>query len=122
MDRTCFQAKWLKTFARNIAKKDLLKYVNATGNYIWHIFSWELLSKDQYLCGDDARKAYDAIEKSDAIYIDWFNNNATKPLTCDLYTAKALDAFIEVYVTDRSFNWTYIKTHESTCGPYFFRK
>lgn len=29
----------------------------------------------------------------------------------------------DVYVVDKEFNWTYVKTHETGwCGPYFSRK
>ncbi|MFD1772466.1 DUF4275 family protein [Paenibacillus rhizophilus] len=25
-------------------------------------------------------------------------------------------------ITDRMFQWTYVKTHETDCGPYFYCK
>jgi hypothetical protein len=24
----------------------------------------------------------------------------------------------DIYVTDKGFNWTYVRTHETMCGPY----
>ena len=42
MTKNKFFSKWLEIFASNIPNKAIEKYVKATGNYIWHIFSWEL--------------------------------------------------------------------------------
>jgi len=118
-----FYDNWLKNFASDIPKKDIEKYVRATGNYIWHVFSWELLDGKQYLVGDAARKAYDKINKNEAYCIEWFKDKITKKLSSDLYSAKALDELVEVYVTGKNFEWTYIKTHENDCcGPYFMKK
>ena len=52
---------------------------------------------------------------------DWFEDDETKKLTTKLSTAKALDEMTEIYVIDSDFSWTYIKTHESMCGPYFMK-
>lgn len=37
-----FEKRWLKLFASEISEKDIEKYVVSYGNYIWHVFSWEL--------------------------------------------------------------------------------
>jgi phosphopantetheine adenylyltransferase len=52
-----FEKKWMAFFANGIDQKAIQKYVVSTGNYIWHIFSWELLPKESYLTGDAARAA-----------------------------------------------------------------
>ena len=121
MTKNKFYTKWLKVFAADIAQGDIEKYVISTGNYIWHIFSWELLDKKLYLSGDDAKIAYNQIDKTDAFYIEWFKDQCTKNITGDFHTASALDDFVEVYVVGKDFEWTYIKTHESICGPYFMK-
>ena len=108
-------------FASNIPKKDIQKYVKSTGNYIWHIFSWELLNENQYLIGEKAKEAYDKIDKKGAFYIEWFEDEHTKDIIGDLNTAKSLDDFVEIYVVGKDFKWTYIKTHEGMCGPYFMK-
>ena len=122
MTKNEFYNKWLETFASDIPNKEIEKYVKATGNYIWHVFSWELLDKSLYLTGESAKKAYDRIDKSEAIFIDWFEDEETKDITWDLKTANAFDDFAEVYVVDKDFKWTYIKTHENMCGPYFMKR
>lgn len=122
MTKNEFFSKWLEVFAADIPNKAIEKYVKAIGNYIWHIFSWELLDKSRYLTGEAAKKAYDKIDKSDAIFIDWFEDEETHDITWELKTANTLDSFIEVYVVDKNFKWTYIKTHENMCGPYFMKQ
>ncbi len=119
MTKEAFYSKWMKSFAADISEKDIQKYVVSTGNYIWHIFSWKLLNDNLYLTGNAAREAYDKIDKSGAVYIEWFDDGHIKDMGINLNTAKALDKFVEVYVVSKNFEWTYIKTHESTCGPYF---
>ena len=122
MTKEEFYTKWLQTFAIDVSEKDIKKYVQSTGNYIWHIFSWELLNESQYLSGPQAKEEYDKIDKKDAIYIEWFEDNHTKDITWPLSMAKTLDNLVEVYVVDKDFKWTYIKTHESMCGPYFMKR
>ena len=123
MTKNEFYNKFFIAFASDIPEKDIEKYVVSTGDYIWHIFSWDLLDESSYLVGDEARRAYDKVDKSDACYIEWFQDDCTKKLPQNLCTAVALDDLIEVYVADRDFKWAYIKTHENDwCGPYFIKK
>ncbi len=121
MTKNEFYTKWIETFGCSVSKSDIEKFVVATGNYIWHIFSWELLNKNKYLIGDEAKEAYDRMDKSGAVYIKWFEDKRTKGVVDSLNSAKALDEFVEVYVVGKDFKWTYIKTHESMCGPYFMK-
>lgn len=80
MTKKEFYSNFLTAFASDIPKKDIDKYVVSTGNYIWHIFSWGLLDKSSFLVGDEARKAYDKIDKSDAYCIEWFKDDCSKKL------------------------------------------
>lgn len=119
MTKNEFYTKWLETFASGISKREIKKYVQSTGNYLWHVFSWELLKEGSYLAGDAARKAYDRADKQGASYIEWFADDHTKDMIWDLQSAKALDALVEIYIVGKDFRWTYIKTHEGSIGPYF---
>ncbi|MBQ9806010.1 MAG: DUF4275 family protein [Clostridia bacterium] len=121
MTKNEFYEKWLEHFSIGISKQDLKKYVVSTGNYLWHVFSWELLEEKKFLVGDQAGAAYDKADKRGAIYIEWFQDEKTHDITWDLNTADALDNMVEVYVVARDFSWTYIKTHEGMCGPYFMK-
>ena len=112
---------WLKHFAKEISRNDIEKYVVSTGNYLWHVFSWELFDEKAFLKGNSARKAYDETDKENALYIKWFEDDEIKQLPEKLCTAKALDEITEIYVVASDFSWTYIKTHESMCGPYYMK-
>ena len=121
MTRDEFYTAWLKHFAEGISEENIEKYVVSTGNYLWHVFSWELLDEARYLVGDSAKDAYNKIDKNNALYIDWFSDDDAGALPREMSTAEALDQMTEVYVAAPDFSWTYIKTHEIMCGPYFMR-
>lgn len=120
MNRNRFEKRWLQAYAADVSKEDIEKYVIATGKYIWHVFSWNLLPKDSYLTGDSARAAYDVVDKTEAVCLKPFSQEGSRPLPKELTTAHALDGLTEVYVVGKDYTWTYIKTHENDhCGPYF---
>lgn len=121
MTKDEFYSNWLAHFADGISNEDLQQYVVATGNLIWHIFSWELLDDNKFLKGPEAKAAYDQIDKGGALYTKWFYDEEVRKLPQQLHTAKALDEMVEVYVVAADFSWTYIKTHEDMCGPYFMK-
>lgn len=123
MNLRTFEKQWMNHFASGISKEDIKKYVVSTGNYIWHVFSWKLLPEETYLVGDEARRAYDAADKKNAMYIDAFGDGVCKALDDKYEKAASLEVLTEVYVAAKDFSWTYIKTHEEDfCGPYFCRK
>ena len=112
--------KWLAAFAGGVSEEDLHNHVMSEGNLLWHVFSWELIDKALFLEGRKAKKAYDKVNKENAVYIEWFEAE-TRLITEELTKAKNLDKMTEVYVVASDFSWTYIKTHESFCGPYFIK-
>ncbi len=62
---------------------------------------------------------FDRIDKNDAFYIKWFEDDEAKVLPINLTSTSSLEKEIEIYVVANDFSWTYIKTHENFCGPYF---
>lgn len=108
--------KWDNTFAQNISHeiKDAIHY----DQFRWHIFSYE---QQACLVGEKARKAFDDVIK-DEIYVmyqrspDVYLYKNAKDLTADIF-----DHEQDIYLFDREFTWTYVHTHESMCGPYFYR-
>ena len=76
---------------------------------------------DKYLVGDEAKKAYNSIDKNGALYVELDDDNGVQDVTWELSRAEEIDKFCELYVVGRDFEWTYIKTHEPACGPYFFK-
>ena len=115
--------QWLRHFAPNLSKDQFEKYIR--DQYIWHVFSWELIEFDGLLVGNDARQAFDQAIKNDCICCDMFNGNGvTDSLSSNFNTAEKIDSNLnEFYVVAKDYSWTYIKTHEGdSCGPYFLRK
>ena len=122
MTKQKFINQWLRHFAKGVAKEQIERYVK--DQYIWHIFSWELIKPDGLLVGNDARRAFDKIEKNDCICCDMFGSNGiTNKLSSEYDTAEKIDQKLtEFYVVAQDYSWTYIKTHEGDlCGPYFLR-
>ena len=122
MSKKKFINQWLRHFAKDVPQKEMKQYV--INQYIWHIFSWELIGRDRYLAGDDARRAFDQVRKNDCIFCDAFGNYGVTDKLSDQYdTAEKIDEKLnEFYVVAKDYSWTYIKTHEGDlCGPYFMR-
>ncbi len=113
-----FEKNWLKLFAAHTDKKLLNTHVISPGNYIWHIFSFEILPKCTFLIGKEARNAFDLQDKENAIMYLPFQ----KKIKEANMSAEEIDSFTECYVVSEDKTWTYIKTHEDMCGPYFYKK
>ena len=118
-DRTT-KAKWTILFAASVPKEKR-KEVHFE-QFRWHLFSFELLDA---LTEDDARAAFDA-EPKDAVYLFWQHTKKAYLLeNAHLLKAEDLDHdFIphpDMYLFSPEGKWTYIHTHESMCGPYFYK-
>ena len=122
MTKQKFINQWLRHFAQGIHKNQHKKYVK--DQYVWHVFSWELIKPDGLLIGDAARQAYNDAMKTECIFCDIYNNGGvTDKLSPQYDTAEKIDEnMTEFYVVAKDYSWTYIKTHEcDLCGPYFLR-
>ena len=120
MSKEKFDNQWLRHFARGLSKKDFEQYVK--GQFIWHTFSFELVTPENLLIGDAAREAYNSKDKSQCIFCEGLGGSGvTDKLTPKNDTAENIDAeFLEFYVVAKDYSWTYIKTHEDDfAGPYF---
>jgi len=117
-----FEKEWLAVFAKGLDPRKMESCVLSAGNYIWHVFSFEMIPRGTYLVGDEARKAFDSQDKTHAKYYEpWPGLKERKPVL-DSPTAEELENHIECYVVSRDKTWTYIKTHEcDCCGPYFYK-
>ncbi|OEH91145.1 DUF4275 family protein [Bacillus solimangrovi] len=106
---------WDKTFTQNIseAEKEEIYYEQ----YKWHIFSYK---KQDCLIEEKARKAFDTMSK-DEIYVMYEGSPIVSLYTnAKVVIAKDFDSQHDIYLFDKDFTWTYIHTHESMCGPYFY--
>lgn len=123
MSKKEFIEKWLQTFAPNMSNKFYKERIE--NQYIWHVFSFEIIKKEKYLVGIEARTTYDLIDKTNAIVFQlWDNKETTKIMEEKFNSSKKLDNFPETYVVAADFSWTYISTHENDSqglGPYFMK-
>lgn len=122
MSKEKFKNQWLRKFAPNLSKEQREKYIE--NQYIWHVFSYDLSEFKGLLVGDEARKAFNQVDKSECISCDMYNHSGVKDKLMPQYdTAEKIDTnLIEFYVVAKDYSWTYIKTHEGDfCGPYFLK-
>lgn len=87
--------------------------------FLWHLFSFQFLPCRE---GEEAEKAYSLIEKGCCVLFDNINHLAYCLENGDTVTPDLLKTFIDVTITAEDFSWTYSKTHEEQCGPYFYKK
>ena len=122
MTKQKFLNQWLRHFAPKLPKTHFEKYVK--DQFIWHVFSWNLVENENLLVGDAARQAFNDEVKASCICCDMFGDfGVTDVLAECCETAEKIDAnFHELYVIAKDYSWTYIKTHEGDhCGPYFLK-
>jgi hypothetical protein len=110
---------WLDHFAGGIKTGDI--YID---EFMWNIFSSKRLP---CLEADEATARFVSQNKTgcyilyqfydDAYYLE----NAAALIPQDLIEGIDFPGK-DLYVVDKEFNWTYIITHESDCGPYFYDK
>ncbi|AJS58557.1 DUF4275 family protein [Paenibacillus sp. IHBB 10380] len=107
---------WDRTFAWNISEevKESIYY----NQYRWHIFSYE---KQVCSIKETARKEFNEVTKSeiyvmyqDSPYVMLYKN-------ANNVVAEDFDSEQDIYIFDRDFTWTYVHTHESMCGPYYYK-
>ncbi|KZS45190.1 hypothetical protein AWU65_04195 [Paenibacillus glucanolyticus] len=109
---------WDRAFAKNIS--DEIKKEIHYHQYKWHIFSYK---KKECLEGEAARDAFDILTKNE-LYVMYQNS---PDIVFEYKKAKDVvsanfDSEQDIYIFDKSFKWTYVHTHESMCGPYFYKK
>lgn len=131
MKNNDFNQKWLKAFGNRLTAEQIEKAaIGQENGFLWHAFSYGFLD---CLTGDDARNAYDKIDKVGAQLAFYAPDTESKtkysvgtqtPITEDYVTASQIDVSeeVEIYVTGKNYEWCYIRTHEDAFGPYFCRK
>ena len=112
---------WDMAFCAAVAPQELdgIHYED----FRWHLFSYDKLAAKT---GDEARAAL-AEKSSQRLFLFFQHLDRAYELrqAYDLDAAD-VDAVAEicapdVYVFDADGCWTYVRTHEAACGPYFFQ-
>ena len=118
-DRTT-KARWTKLFAASIPKEDRKNVYFE--QYKWHLFSYKLLDA---MTNDEAREAFNAEPKTSVYLFEQHSKNAYLVENAHLFKAEDFDhdfiPFSDFYLFCPEGKWTYIHTHESMCGPYFYK-
>ncbi len=118
-----YKKKWIKNFTPSEADiKEAERQCLSTREYtafLWHMFSYEMLPCKKEEAAD---KAFNNENKKKCVLISNVHNIAYRIQDGKALTAEQLQQFIDVTVTAEDFSWTYSKTHEGYCGPYFYRK
>ncbi len=121
---TYLRKMWEENFADHMSneeKKAIYLYDNdGACGYLWHLFSYE---KRPCLIGEEADKAFNCEEKK-ACYVFYQHSDYAMIVEgADMVNASDFMDESDIYITDKEFNWTYVKTHETGwCGPYFSSK
>ncbi|WP_408605974.1 DUF4275 family protein [Anaerosporobacter mobilis] len=87
-------------------------------SYKWHIFSFE---KANALSNSKARHAFNKCKK-EKVFAFYQHNDETFYIE-NAWQLKStdFDSDDDIYIFDKVNKWTYVHTHESQCGPYFYR-
>jgi hypothetical protein len=109
--------QWEENFANNLNQEEKKKIY--LSDYLWHLFSYE---KKICLQGNEAIQAFNIENKKSCfIFYQRVDDVIIIDKADDLNTNALSDEY-DVYVVDKEFTWTFVQTHESDLGPYFYRK
>ncbi len=109
------KGKWSKIFTSEVS--DQAKKEVGYDAFRWHVFSFGLIKSIE---GEAARVKFDQVEKN-SVYVFYQNKNeAYKVDNPEHLSAADFDLEQDIYVYDDVGRWTYVFTHEESCGPYFY--
>lgn len=121
---TYLRKQWEDNFVNHLSdkeKKSIYLYdEDGCCGYLWHVFSYE---RRKCLKEEQADITFNKQSKQSCYVFyqhtdDAFILENASPLTAEDFINEE-----DVYVVDKEFNWTYVKTHETGwCGPYFSQK
>ena len=116
-----YKQNWVSAFSPEGADEKAIERVCLSRRkftpYLWHLFSFEFLSSEE-----NPKEAYNNTNKAECVIISNVDEIGFTVTNADGLVADILDEFIDVTVSSTDFSWTYCKTHECMCGPYYFKK
>jgi len=116
-----FRKRWENEFASALSASQKKKiYMD---QFLWHAFSYEKLP---CLQGEQAIQAFEQQIMNDCYLLFEDDERVLQLSKCEHLTSADLSENTNMYledlsVVDKNFTWTYVITHESLCGPYFYR-
>lgn len=118
-----YRKNWLKAYApADLSMRKLWKTCfqhRGSSGFLWHIFSFEILECEE---GEKADKLFETSDKSNCVFVSNLNDIAYKLEQAEALNREVLGEFCDWTFTAADFSWTYSKTHEDCCGPYFYRR
>lgn len=122
-ETTKHKEQWVDAFSPDGSnKKDIQQICLGTRknpSFLWHMFSFEFLNCE---IEENAKALFDQENKSSCTIVSNVDDFAFVLKNAEKLNAELLEQFIDVTVTANDFSWTYSKTHEGMCGPYFYKK
>ncbi|WP_058303080.1 DUF4275 family protein [Gorillibacterium timonense] len=108
---------WDRAFAENISEetKESIHY----DEFKWHMFSYE---KQDCLKEEEARAAFNAMPKDELYGMVQRSPSVFRYENAGKVLASDFDSEQDIYLFDMNLTWTYVHTHESDLGPYFFKR
>lgn len=111
-----YRKQWEERFAGNLSKTQKSEiYLN---QYLWHIFSYQQV---EHLSGQEAIEAFNFIKKSECFIFYQHDKAVIKLINSKDINAEDFDNEDDIYLVDKNVTWTYVHTHEDSCGPYFHK-
>ena len=118
-----YKREWVNRFAPADADiKEIKKLcLNSRKHtpFLWHIFSFDFLNCETE---DTAKTLFNQENINTCVIISNIDDIALRLENAENLTAELLEQFVDITITASDFAWTYTKTHEETCGPYFYKK
>ncbi|NRS49525.1 DUF4275 family protein [Brevibacillus sp. HB2.2] len=116
--------EWEKHFASHLTEEDkeriFLKNKDGYQGYLWHLFSYKLRD---CLEREEADEAFQQVAHESYYVFYQLSNEVLILENAARFSVADLEKEYDVYVVDKDFTWTYVKTHETKwCGPYFCKK
>ncbi|MFT8320268.1 MAG: DUF4275 family protein [Bacillus sp. (in: firmicutes)] len=117
---TYLRKQWEDHFFDHLSENEKKAiYLHNEGGFLWHVFSYE-----KKLCLKE-RQADIAFNREPKKSCFVFYQRGADAIIIENAEALTADDFInekDIYIVDKEFKWTYVRTHESLCGPYFSRR
>ncbi len=125
IDRAAVVSQWDACFDSLVSNEAKQAAEHYSDQFRWHLFSFDLLPAMQK---DAARKAFNERNKPELYLFFDRIEEAYVVKNAHLLTAEDIEAvkenspldYMDMYFYVPKEKWTYVKTHEEYCGPYFF--
>ena len=108
---------WKQEFANHLS--DYEKREINLDHFLWHLFSYKKVNCFE---NENAKSMFNVEGKKDVYLFFQHYEIALIVENVELINANEFDNYNDIYIVDKKLRWTYIQTHESQCGPYFFKR